>query len=77
MAQGTEAASSGAVDGSFPSPQIVAEAGLELAQKLGLPLEEGLDRIVSAVLQQRGGVTSSHSAVLLVPSIPLQLAGGC
>lgn len=43
------------MDGSFPNPEIVEEAGMELAQKLGLPLEVALDKIVSAVLQQRAG----------------------
>ena len=59
MAQDTQAASSGAVDGSFPSPEIIGEAGSELAQKLGLSLEEALDKVVSTVLQQRGGGASS------------------
>ena len=54
MAQGMQSASSGAFSGSFPSSEAAVEAGAELAQKLGLSREEGVDRVVSAVLQQRG-----------------------
>ena len=55
IAQDQQSASTGAVDDSFPSPEVVGEAGAELAQKLGIPLEQALDQVVSTVLQQRAG----------------------
>jgi len=47
-----------AQDGSFPSREAVAVASAELAQNLGISQEQALDRVVSAVLQQRMGRVS-------------------
>ena len=63
--QQAEAASSGAAQSGFPSREAVAQAGAELAQRLGLAPDQALDKIVSTVLQQGWGGERGLSVMLL------------
>lgn len=67
--QQAEVASSGAVQSGFPSREAVAQAGAELAQRLGLAPDQALDTIVSTVLQQGWGGERGLSVRLINPSI--------
>lgn len=44
-----------AVESTYPSREAVAQAGAQLAQRLGLEPDQALDKVVSAVLQGFGG----------------------
>lgn len=63
--QQAEVASSGAVQSGFPSQEAVAQAGAELAQRLGLAPDQALDKVVSTVLQQGWGGARGLSVRLI------------
>jgi hypothetical protein len=63
--QQAEAASLGAAQSGFPSREAAAQAGAELAQRLGLAPDQALDKIVSTVLQQGWGGERGLSVTLI------------
>lgn len=67
-----------AQDGSFPSREAVAVASAELAQNLGISQEQALDRVVSAVLQQRrGGVSLLLNPLFAHGTLGISSIGDC
>lgn len=65
--QQAEASLSGAAQNGFPSQEAIAQAGDELVQRLGIVPDQALDKIVSAVLQQRSGGERGLSVPFIHP----------